>query len=80
MDKEYKFNTTDINEITGILLKKFHSEGFKSDDIADKLGISRRTIYRLYKKHNIDISKVSKNEEEVIKRLIKKGYKIEKSN
>lgn len=78
INEEYKFNTSNIEQITVVLLNKFYLEGLSNEEVANKLGISLRSVFRLYKKYNISKKKLSKNEIIIIERIKKKGYTIKK--
>ena len=54
-----------INLITKELLEQEFANGLWHKDIAEKYGVSSRTIYKYVKKYNIDIDRKNKKEEKI---------------
>lgn len=57
----------DINLITKELLEQEFANGLWHKDIAEKYGVSSRTIYTYVKKYNINIDRKNKKEEKIYK-------------
>lgn len=54
-----------LNILTKELLEQEFANGFWHKDIAEKYGVSSRTIYTYVKKYNIDIERKNKKEEKI---------------